>query len=217
MAETDETTGDPPEVEQAIRDIQSGEDPEGGAEVIYYTYWEVVYRFFRRRGFSPEKAEDLTQDAFFRVFRNMATYEHRGKFAAWLFSIADNVCKAEWERCGTKKRSGIEIPYDESPGDRENGDGGDRLPSHAESVAPTQEEELGERELRARFQSAIEELPPRQRECLTLRLEGFTYRQIATALRITRETVKQHLAAARRRLRELLQDVDLPDIEEAGA
>ncbi len=183
---------------------------------IHRTYRAPLQGFFRRRGFTHEEAEDLTQDTFFRVFHNMETYEDRGTFAGWLYTIADNVCRSEWERRGTQKRSGSEIPYEEDPPpeDSESGEGGvGAAASSALRVEPTQQEEIRARELRDRLDCAIRELPLRQRQCLTLRRLGHAYKEIAVLLQIERGTVKKHLSSARGRLRQLLEDFDLTGLE----
>lgn len=170
--------------------------------LIYQTYWRVVRSFFTRRGFLAQDADDLTQDTFFRVFRSMKSYEDRNKLAAWLFTIARNVCRAEWERRGTRKRSGVEVPYVEEPGDGENDDGGagQTITPERLAEAPIQEEQLESDKLRERLSIAIRILPLRQRQCLTLQLRGHRYKEIACLLRIKRETVKKHLAVGRTRL-----------------
>jgi RNA polymerase sigma-70 factor, ECF subfamily len=49
-----------------------------------------VLQFFRRRGANSD-AEDLLQETFLRVYKDLAGYRRRGSFAAWLFTIARRV------------------------------------------------------------------------------------------------------------------------------
>ncbi len=178
---------------------------------IYRTYWTPLNRFFRGRGFSKEDAEDLTQETFFRVYRYMETYEDRDRFAAWLFTVARSVCQGEWQRLAAQKRKGTEVPHeDESRDQNGEGEGLHRTPPPLQEP-PQQEKKIHESEVRDRLRKAIEELSRQQRRCLTLWLSGHRYKEIAKLLRISGETVKQHLAAARRRLRKLLGDFFLPD------
>ena len=54
---------------------------------------------------------------------------------------------------------------------------------------------------------AIEELPPRQRQCLPLQVrDGLSYEEIAATLKLSVNTVRNHLAAARESLRRAFEE-----------
>lgn len=190
--------------------------PPGSFDEIFRIYQPRLVEFFRGRGFSKEDADDLTQETLFRIFRYMETYDDRGYFAAWLFTVAESVCLGEWQKLGTQKRKGVEEPYDEgSLLDRHGGDDRDgirRVPPALQRV-PAQEREIDQSRLRERVFRAIQRLSTRQQQCLRLWMLGHRYKEIGTILKIKWETVKQHLKAARQHLRELLQDFYLPDFD----
>jgi RNA polymerase sigma-70 factor (ECF subfamily) len=77
-----------------------GGDGEAFAE-LYHRYLTPVYRFvFRRVGGNVAVAEDLTSQVFLQVLDNLNSYQERGRFAAWLFTVtrrrlADYYRKAE--------------------------------------------------------------------------------------------------------------------------
>lgn len=55
---------------------------------LYRRYLKPVYRFiFRRMGGNSATAEDLTSQVFLEALHNLAGYNERGRFAAWLFTI----------------------------------------------------------------------------------------------------------------------------------
>src|SRR5689334_10783933 len=55
-------------------------------ETLYDRYAAVVYRLALRMLKSPEMAEDLVQEVFWRVWRRSASFEReRGRVAQWLF------------------------------------------------------------------------------------------------------------------------------------
>ena len=68
-------------------------------EILYDRYAAGVYHLALRMLNSPELAEELVQEAFWRVWRRSASFEcRRGGVAAWLFSIARNLCIDELRR-----------------------------------------------------------------------------------------------------------------------
>ena len=53
--------------------------------------WRVCYSYMRNR----EDAEDLTQDVFFKVYRNLYQFEGRSSFKTWVYRVAINTCQNE--------------------------------------------------------------------------------------------------------------------------
>ena len=63
-------------------------DADAFAE-LYRRYLTPVYRFiFRRLGGDVAAAEDLTSQVFLEALNGLAAYRERGRFVAWLFTIA---------------------------------------------------------------------------------------------------------------------------------
>lgn len=72
-------------------------------------YWFPLYAYVRRRGFSKEDAEDLTQ-AFFERFLTRNLLEglsaERGRFRAFLLASLKNFLANEWDKSRRQKRGG---------------------------------------------------------------------------------------------------------------
>ncbi len=60
--------------------------------------WRVCYSYMRNR----EDAEDLTQEVFFKVYRNLHQFEGRSSFKTWLYRVAINTCQNEIRRRGRR-------------------------------------------------------------------------------------------------------------------
>ncbi|MFZ1398339.1 MAG: sigma-70 family RNA polymerase sigma factor [Candidatus Promineifilaceae bacterium] len=60
--------------------------------------WRVCYSYLRNR----EDAEDLTQEVFFKVYRNLHQFEGRSSFKTWLYRVAINTCQNEIRRRGRR-------------------------------------------------------------------------------------------------------------------
>ena len=72
-------------------------------------YWFPVYAFIRRRGYSPEAAEDLSQEFFARILEHgtlSGARRERGKFRSFLLASLTNFLANEWDRSQAQKRGG---------------------------------------------------------------------------------------------------------------
>jgi RNA polymerase sigma factor (sigma-70 family) len=80
-------------------------------EKLCHTYWYPLYAYVRRKGHSPEDAQDLTQEFFARLlekkYLKLADRE-RGKFRAFLLTSLKHFLVNEWEKARTAKRGGGE-------------------------------------------------------------------------------------------------------------
>src|SRR5262245_13716512 len=54
-------------------------------------YGDRLRRFAARMA-GPEVAEDIVQEVFLRVFRSIRSFDPSGSLAAWIFTIANNLC-----------------------------------------------------------------------------------------------------------------------------
>lgn len=180
-----------------VEEIQAGIRVEENSRALDKMFRPRVYSYFRRKGFKPEESEDLTQDVFVRVFKAIDTFRRESTFEWWMFEVANSVYKNELRRRGTEKRKGKEHSLDAPVSD-------ETPPGPGASLAtqdPSPEEETKKREQQARVRKALRGLPPQMRLCCLLRYEkGYKYKEIATLMNISIETVKAHLHQARKRL-----------------
>lgn len=191
-------------IERAILDFQAGRDREGAFRVLYETYFHPLQRFFARKGFAPDECLDLTQETFLGIYRALKGYEHRQRFAAWLYQVATTAFLKKVRRAAAVKRSAVEVSRD-----------GMESPEPSLAVPGGQLDRLVDQERRRALRAAVAELPEQMRDCLTLRLDRqLAYHEIATIKRISIETVKAHLFRARKKLRERLAGLELEDLEE---
>jgi len=116
-------------------------------------------------------------------------YDHRYKFFSWIYRIAVN------ESLNLLRRNGREEELDE-----------DVEPPAGDSVNP--EWQLGEAQKSGRIRHALMSMSANDRMVLMLRhFSELSYEEIAGILELDEKTVKSRLYEARRRLRELLQDL----------
>jgi RNA polymerase sigma factor (sigma-70 family) len=87
-------------------------DSPGGVDAfarLYRDYWYPLYVYVRRRGRSPQEAEDLTQDFFVSLIerQRLAGLEREGgRFRSFLLKSLQNFLANEWDRAMAQKRGG---------------------------------------------------------------------------------------------------------------
>ena len=75
---------------QLVERWHAGDDREEVFRTLFETFYGPLYRFFTRRGFSPEESQDLIQETFLRVYKGIASFRQEAKWENWLFQIASN-------------------------------------------------------------------------------------------------------------------------------
>lgn len=73
-----------------VEQIRLGD--EKAAEELIKRYYKPILRYCKRQCFNQEKAEDLTQETFLKLFKNLSGYKEKKKFKAYLYTIANHVC-----------------------------------------------------------------------------------------------------------------------------
>ena len=158
--------------------------PAGGRlddfERLYQTTYTAVVRFLYRKVWDADRAEDLAQEVFMRLF------QHRpDKPRAWVFAVAANLARDE-ARAAIRRRKHLTLLInDPSPGPSRI-QAADELVEHDEQMAAVQQ--------------ALNELTPRDREVLLLWDGGLSYPEIAAQTGLAVGAVGTTLARARKRL-----------------
>ena len=65
---------------------------ENAAEELIKRYYTSILRYCRWHCSNLEKAEDLTQETFLKLFKNLSGYKGKKKFKAYLYTIANHLC-----------------------------------------------------------------------------------------------------------------------------
>jgi RNA polymerase sigma factor (sigma-70 family) len=93
--------------------LRAGQSDTGLAqkalEDLCQRYWYPIYCFVRRRGYSPEDSQDLTQEFFSRLLASngLASVDRtKGKFRSFLLASVSHLLANEWNRSQRQKRGG---------------------------------------------------------------------------------------------------------------
>ena len=147
---------------------------------LFDRYHASVARFAFRFVGDRERAEELTQDIFVKLYRNAKSYTPSARFKTFLFRVATNHCLNEVRRGEYRvEHTSTEMEAEESGLEVAGGEG-DR-PDQA----------LAGRELERAVGEALKAMSERERAAFTMcRFEGMAYRDIAEALEASEAAVK---------------------------
>lgn len=174
--------------------------------------WEQMARSQHRRIYgicyrftgSPTEAEDLTQEVFLKIYKNLASFDPaKGGFGTWVTTLTRNLLVDNYRRTRMDRASeSLDETYE----------GEDSGPTKAERLADsgkTQEQHVSGLELRAQIQEALKQVSPELREAVILRdLEDMDYKDIAEVLGVPQGTVKSRISRGRAELARLLKRIE---------
>ena len=152
----------------------------------------VVYGVLKNH----EQAQEVTQDAFIKAYRNLHLFHHGSSFYTWLYRIAVNTA-IDAKR---KKGRATEVAYDEQL-DVEQGSGYDALTTRSVLA----DEELESKDLEKYLQGCLEKIPEPQRLAVILKdVEELSYQEIAEVMQCSIGTVMSRIHYGRKRLKEII-------------
>jgi RNA polymerase sigma-70 factor, ECF subfamily len=152
-----------------------------------------VYRTIGDR----ERAEDLVQEVFIRVYRHLHRFDRGKKFSTWAYTIASNLAKNE-----LRNRSRNPLVLFQTI--KKNWDDEDR-PLQFEDSASRPDDLYRKRHLRELVEASVARLPEHHRQVFVLReLEGKSYEEIAEITACNLGTVKSRLNRARNSFAEII-------------
>ncbi|MEK7098538.1 MAG: RNA polymerase sigma factor [Patescibacteria group bacterium] len=159
----------------------------------YETYSEVLFRHAFFRVSNREKALDIVQDAFLKVWDYVQGGGEVDQYKAFLYRIVNNLIIDEYRK---KKSSSLDEILENDTGEMES--------KLSEGSAREVEEEFDERDALIKIRARIPELPDTYRDVITLRyIDGFTPKEIATMIGISENVVSVRLHRGTHKLREL--------------
>jgi RNA polymerase sigma-70 factor (ECF subfamily) len=200
-------------------------DAHVALEELCRIYWFPLYAYVRRRGHSPEDAQDLTQEFFARLLEHnwvARADRQRGRFRSFLLSAMSHFLSDEWDKARAQKRGGgvAAVPLQLDTAETRYGH------EPADQVTPEQtyerrwalallEEVL--RKLRAEYeQEGRTELFTALHPCLVGERTALPYAELAAKLGISEGTVKSSVHRLRQRYRHLLRCEIAQTVAEPG-
>jgi RNA polymerase sigma-70 factor (ECF subfamily) len=169
----------------------AAESAADGAALLYERYYDRVFGYCLYQLGSREEAEDVAQTTFMWAFRGLRRGIVPRAEASWLFTIAQNACRARHRSRGRKRaREVLSDPVQLA----------DMSPAHAADT----DDLMG-------LEDALARMPDQQRRAILLReWRGLSYKEIAAEMELSNAAVETLIFRARRSLADLLSGKPAP-------
>lgn len=152
-------------------------------------YASPLLTFIRRMVGDHHRSEELFQEAFYRVWKARKQYKLNHAFKSWLFTIAANLCRADY-----RKKRHETFSLDET------------IAPHDDSETPV--EASLQHETAQQVSAAVAQLPDQQRSVVVLRIYNqMAYAEIAEVMQRSEGTVRSNMHHALQALKKSLATI----------
>jgi RNA polymerase sigma-70 factor (ECF subfamily) len=194
--------------------VRASEDPDlvlvqrtqrgdqAGFRALFDKYHRRVFAIALGVVKSPQDAHDIVQEAFVRVHRHLGGFQGSSSFYTWLYRITMNLAIDHHRRTKHTRH----VDYDDAIGrDEAELQGAGNIAPVFNGADPHKTQ--ARKELAARMQAALRELPPHHQQVIVLReVDGLSYEEIANVMKVPKGTVMSRLFHARRKMQAALAD-----------
>ena len=153
--------------------------------------------------FTVEDAEEICQEAFLSVIKNLSTFQGDSQFQTWLFRVAANKARDFRERRDAAKRGSGQRPVSLQAEDPETG-----LSLDPPASLPLPDETLMNAEQVGLIRASLDQLGEPCREIVELRYFGdLSYEELSATLQLNPKTVSSRLSKCLDRLEQIARKI----------
>ena len=172
---------------------------------LFNAHYAAAGRFIYQLSsdFTLEDAEEICQDVFLSVIKNLDAFAGESRLQTWIFRIATNKARDFREKRNAVKRGGGQMPVSLQAEHPETG-----LTPDPPANSPGPDEQLMNNESVALVQASLEQLGEPCREIIELRYFGdLSYEELSTTLRLNPKTVSSRLSKCLDRLEAIARKI----------
>ncbi|MEA2082369.1 MAG: sigma-70 family RNA polymerase sigma factor [Elusimicrobiota bacterium] len=180
-----------------VKRVQTGDKNAFGELVKRHEgkVYALGFRFMRSR----EDAADVMQETFLQAYKKIMSFEGKSAFSTWLYRIAVNICLMK-KRKKTLQYVSVDKPVETASGEKDIKR--ELIDRSADPMTLADKKEV-----MAKIESALAELPDEYREVVVLRdMDGFSNEEVANTLSLSLPAVKSRLHRGRMYLRKGLSE-----------
>jgi RNA polymerase sigma-70 factor, ECF subfamily len=176
-----------------------GQGDEEAFQLIVQRYRTPIINFLYRMLSDYERAVDLSQETFLRIYTSAHKYQATHCFSTYIYRIASNLAISELRQ--RKRRKWVSMFTFWGKNDEQ-----EEREMEIPANLPLQDDVMVADERRQAVAAAIQTLPEKYRLTLVLRdVEGLSYDEISKVTGLSEGTVKSRINRARNLLREKLE------------
>lgn len=168
-------------------------DDSAAFQILFNIFWQELYRAAYNRLRSQTEAEDLVQDIFTDIWERRHTLEITTSLKGYLHSALKFKIIRMVSRANLQKKALEHLIY--------------RMSEMEETIMET----MARSDIEATLAKAISDFPENMAKIFMLRSEDYTIREIAEALGLAEQTVKNNVSESLRRLKTILEK-EHPDV-----
>ena len=174
---------------------------QGDAQAFAFLY-EKSYPVLKREALKYMKndfdADDVLQNTYLSVYRNLGTLRDPARFIPWAIQICRNYSINE---CVRSSRVAERTEFRPAISEEEQ-EGLDTIAAASYDTAVNPEAALEQNETRRLLDEILEDLPAMQRTCIMLWQEEYSTKEIAAMTQLPEGTVKSNVTYAKRKIRD---------------
>lgn len=180
-------------------------DDAWATEELINRYQQKAYAIAHHMCFGDrEQAQDFTQEAFLKVFKNLKKFRGKSTFYTWFYRIVVNACIDGMRRQRRREKILSLWRWGESR-EASHHEGVEGEPEMEASINPVQA--LSGKQMAAKAQEVLQSLSEKQRIIFQLKVfHEMSIREIAKVMKMAEGTVKSHLFRATHVLRDALKE-----------
>lgn len=199
----DIVTRNSPEERKLIEACQTGD--QTAFEQLYRNYSRDVFSLAYRLTGSSQDAEEITQEVFVSVYRNLGRFQFQSAFSTWLYRIVVRRAADAFRKIKKVWARRVPLETDEPGGPI----------AYLSDDRETPRDAMQESSREQQIERAIAELGEKHRAIIILRyIHDMSYEEIADILECRLGTVKSRLNRAHRLLHKALMDLGFNEKEE---
>ncbi|MDQ7824654.1 MAG: sigma-70 family RNA polymerase sigma factor [Candidatus Eremiobacteraeota bacterium] len=167
-------------------------------EELMKRYEKGIYNLALRITKSPQEAEEILQDTFLSVFKNIDGFREESSFKTWIYKVATNFALMKLRKKKQISRVFIDEPLQLD---------GEEIPRDIADWSKNPEDLYEKQELRRILKDAVDSLPDTYQTVFWLRdIDGLSNQEVATILGLSLPAVKSRILRARLLMREYLSE-----------
>ncbi len=179
--------------ESIIRRAQDGD--ELAYKELYTRFCRVVYTLSYQMVGNHTDADEIVQETFIRVFKNLHRLRNSNSFTSWLYQITINL-SIDYRKARTRRRM---LPLDDNP------DSFSMYELATSKRVRNPGQILANKELLKQINECIDDLPAQQKAVIIMHeVEGLSKKVISEILNCSLVTVRTNLHHARKKMRKVL-------------